>query len=199
LKSSYCTGSKTPPLAHDAPIRGQASVRNQRGEMIVEFASALTILIICFFIPLLNLTAVPVRYLIGVGMISDLTHKLSLAESRTQAISLASDLTSYQEFAKKFGISIGECNLSMICRNKASETIVLPEKKPVPAAWLPGGAKGPCIYLLQTKTELAISPLVCGSPKVPGVTAPLKLTFVANSPWENLSCDPSTRLFYLNE
>jgi hypothetical protein len=199
LKSNYSLGSAAPPCAKEESVHRQAIVRNQRGEMITEFASALTILIVCFFIPLLNLTAIPVRYLIGMGMMSDLTHKLSLAETRGQAVSLASNLTSYQQLANKFGISIGECDLSMICKNKASETIILPGKKPVPAAWLPGGTKGPCIYLLQTETELAISPLMCGGPRVPGLTAPLKLTFVSNSPWENLSCDPATRAFYVNE
>ncbi len=174
-------------------------MRGERGELMAEFAAALAILICCIFIPLTNLAAVPVRYLIGYSMVSEFTHKLSLAEKRSQAITLTRVSSPFEKFAREFGISVGDSELSVLCKNNESETLTVANKEPIPQAWLPGGSKGPCIYLLQNRVDITIQPILSLSLKAPGLTSPLSLTVQSDAPWENLSCDPLTRQFYINE
>jgi hypothetical protein len=173
--------------------------RGNRGEMMTEFASALTILICFLLLPLLNLAAVPIRYIISFAMVSNLTHKLSLAEKRSQAVALAAHQTAYHDFANKFGITMGTCNVYIICKNQKFESIALPANKPIPPEWLPGGFRGQSNYFLQTETDMQIAPFVCFTPKIPGMSSPIQVNMIATTPWENLGLDPATQGFYLNE
>jgi len=166
---------------------------------MTEFAAAITIFICCLILPLVNLAAVPMRYIIAFGMVSDMTQKFSCAEKRSQAVALALQPTSYQEFAKQFGISMRECSVSILCKSQNAESLILPECKPIPMTWLPGSKRGQINYFLKTETNVEIPPFVCIGPKVAGITAPIKMKLTATAPWENLGCDPATQEFYLNE
>jgi hypothetical protein len=188
---TLCVSTSIPPVGHVG--------RDERGLPIAEFVSALGIFIFFVLIPLADLTAMPVRFLIGYSMILDFTHKLSLSETRSQAITLAGSSSSYEQMARQLGVPIGNSELSVLCKNNKSETLTVENNKPIPRAWLPGGTKGPCTYLLQNKVKIKIEPLLSLGLKVAGITAPLSVTLQSDAPWKNLSCDPLTREFYINE
>jgi len=173
--------------------------RRQGGSLMTEFASAFTIFICCLLIPLINLSVVPVRYVIVFAMVTDLTRKAATAETRSQAIGIATKSGFHQDFAQKFGISMATPSVSIVCKNQDSEVVVFPYKKRIPTAWLPGGSRSQCNYLLQTTTDVEIPPLFCCGPKITALTAPVPLTITSAVPWENLGCDPSTQEFYINE
>jgi hypothetical protein len=174
--------------------------RNERGSLMTEFASAFVLFTCCLMIPLVNISVIPVRYVISFAMVAEVTRKLSIAETRSQAITLASQPAFYQTFANQFGINMQAPTLSVICKDQNSEMMIFPDKKPIPAAWLPGGSRGNhCNYLLQTATTVEIPPLFCVGPRIPCLTSPMLFNISATAPWENLGCDPSTRQFYINE
>lgn len=112
---------------------------------------------------------------------------------------MAADSDNYQGLAKNLGIAIDNCKVSLICQNQNSQSISLPANQPVPPDWLPGGSQEQCDYFLQTQVNVEISPWFCSEPAIPGMTAPLPVTFTTSVPWENLGCDPATQQFYLNE
>jgi hypothetical protein len=174
--------------------------RNQRGSLMTEFASAFVLFTCCLMIPLINISVIPVRYVISFAMVSEVTRKLALAETRSQAISLAAQPAFYQTFAKQFGIAMEPPTLSVVCKDQNSETVIFPDKKPIPPVWLPGGSRSShCNYLLRTETTVQIPPLFCFGPKIPALTSPILFNIGATAPWENLGCDPNTREFYINE
>ncbi len=173
--------------------------RNRHGSLLTEFSAAFTIFVCCLLIPLLNLSVIPLRYVVAYALVSSLTHKAATAETRSQAIALANNSEYYQNFASRFGFSLGASSLSIVCKNRDSKFIILPEKKPIPAVWLPGGSRSDCNYLLQLETVVSIPPLFCVGPKITALTAPVSVMITSNAPWENLGRDPSTEGFFINE
>jgi hypothetical protein len=176
-----------------------AKLRNKQGGLLPEFASALVIFIMCLLIPLANLSAVPIRYVIAFGMVSDLAHRLALQEKRSKAIFLADAPSSYQDLAYRAGVHVVDCNVAMIVQNGRNEMAVFPEKKRIPAEWLPGGTRGQCSYVIQSQTAVAIAPLICIGPNIPALTAPVQMTITTKAPWENLGMDPMTQEYFINE
>jgi hypothetical protein len=179
---------------------GIRSHRNQRGSLMTEFAGAFVLFICCVMIPLINISVIPVRYVVSFAMVSEMTRKLALAETRSQAVTLATQPAFYQSFAGQFGITLEAPTISVVCKDQDSDVQVFPGKKPIPKVWLPGGSRSAhCNYLLKTETVAQIPPLVCVGPKIAALTAPVPFTISATAPWENLGCDPATREFYINE
>src|SRR5277367_5374016 len=134
--------------------------RNQRGSLMTEFASAFVLFTCCLMIPLVNISVIPVRYVISFAMVSEVTRKLAIAETRSQAIALAAQPDFYQNFAKQFAIKMEPPTLSIICKDQNSAMMVFPDKKPIPAVYLPGGSRSThCNYLLQTATTVQIPPM----------------------------------------
>jgi hypothetical protein len=174
--------------------------RNQRGSLMTEFAAAFVLFTCCLMIPLVNISVIPVRYVISFAMVSEVTRKLAIAETRSQAMTLASQAAFYQGFAKQFGITMEPPILSLICKDQNSAMMIFPGRKPIPAVFLPGGSRSNhCNYLLKTETSVQIPPLFCIGPRIPALTSPISFNISATAPWENLGCDPATREFYINE
>ncbi|HNM48300.1 MAG TPA: hypothetical protein PKN86_01315, partial [Candidatus Obscuribacter sp.] len=52
--------------------------RNRSGHAMSEFAAALIVLISFIFMPLLNISIIPVRYLMAQGVLNELSHRVVL-------------------------------------------------------------------------------------------------------------------------
>jgi len=176
-----------------------AKLRSKQGGLLPEFASAIVIFVLALLIPLANLSAVPIRYVIAYGMVSDLSHRLALQEKRSKAVYLSDAPSFYQDLAYRTGVHVNDCNVAVIVQNGRNETAVFPEKKRIPAEWLPGGSRGQCSYVIQSQTDVAIAPLICIGPKIPALTAPVQMTITTKAPWENLGMDPITQEYFINE
>lgn len=170
---------------------------NNKGYNLPEFAVAF----IVFTLVLLAIafgTVVPFRYMLANGMVASMVHRASLAEKRSLSYTaLAQDPC--MNFARQCGIDFGAGKIGVVCISKTGGSLTVPSGSPVPKDWLPGGKNAPCTYLLQISQPATINSLITSSNGMPGVTAPLKVTFNANSCWENLGCDPETKDFYINE
>ena len=167
--------------------------------MLSEFGAAITIFICCLLPPLINIATVVFRYVVAYAIAGAITHNVSLCDTRHHAIKLTNETTRYQSFARALGFSFNQCDISIICKNQESESITLPNLRPVPAPWLPGGKRGPCQYLLQTESNFDIPPLIGTKLQIPVLSTPINVTCTMTAPWENLGCDPVTQEFYINE
>ncbi len=167
--------------------------------MMTEFAAAFTVFICCLLVPMINVSVIPLRYVIAFAMVQEMTHKLAKCETRGQAIKQANEIVNSQDFAQRFGVTIGTSDLAILCKGQNGDLAVFQEANPLPPTWLPGGQRSQCNYLLQVQTPVDIPPLFCGGPKITALTAPIKLNIVTTAPWENLGCDPATQKFYINE
>jgi hypothetical protein len=176
-----------------------SKLRNEHGGLLPEFASALVIFVVCLLFPLANLSAVPIRYVIAYGMVSDLSHRLALQEKRSKAVYMADAPSSYQDLAYRTGVHVSDCNVSIVVQNARNETAIFPEKKKIPAEWLPGGSRGQCSYVIQSQTGVVITPLLCFGPSIPALTAPVQMTLTTKASWENLGLDPITQEYFINE
>jgi hypothetical protein len=101
------------------------------------------------------------------------------------------------------GIDVKETELFMTIestKTRKIETFRAP--KTIPARLLPEGKDSPCVYLLDLRVDVAIHPLISVSwtnVQVPGLTGPIPIRFHEVSAWENLTRDPVTSDFFLNQ
>lgn len=174
--------------------------RSQSGGAIAEFGAAFVVLVIFFFVPLVNLGFIGVRYFIAQGLIQEYVHRLSLAEKRSEAYaSLATD-SWWKDFCDRCGVTVAGRELSMVvCGANGTDKIAVAGGSPISSQWLPGGSKGPCIYTFDLVVDVEIPPIYTGGPAVPGITAPIPLKIQAHSNWENLSRNPVSTEYFINE
>lgn len=179
---------------------GALKRRNNRGGSIAEFGAAFLVLVVFIFIPLVNACFVAVRYFIATGAISEYVHRLSLTERRSQAVSMLSSDTWWSDFASKCGVTVTNKKLSVvICGANESDKLTLNQIQDVPANWLPNGDKGPCVYTIQLDVNVDVAPVYAGGAGCPGITAPVPMKISAHSDWENLSRNPKTKRYFINE
>lgn len=181
-------------------MSNRAKNRSKRGGAIAEFGTAFVVLVIFFFVPLVNLSFIAVRYFIAQGLVQEYVHRLAQCEKRTEAYGMLSSDVWWKEFCDRCGVTIGTPELKLlICGSSSPEKISVAQGTPVSSQWLPGGVKAPCIYTMDLVVDVLIPPVYNGGPAVPGITAPLPLKIEGHSNWENLSRNPASTEFYINE
>lgn len=175
--------------------------RKALGAALSEFAAAFLVLVVFLFIPLVNMSFVAVRFFIADGAVKEFAHRLSLCEKRSDAYESLSSDSWWREFCAKCGVEMSEPKLSLlVCSADGAEKIILGSGQQVPAAWLPGGAKAPCIYSLDLSVDLMIQPVYNGGgPPVAGLTQAIPFTLNGKSNWENLSVNPASKHYFINE
>lgn len=174
--------------------------RSQKGAALTEFSAAFVVLVIFFFVPLVNLSFIGVRFFIAQGAVQEFVHRLALAERRSESYSTLTADTWWSDFCKNCGLQIGTTKLDMIvCATNTADQIRLAQGQHVPSDFLPGGAKAPCIYSYELTVDISVPPIYSGGPAVPGITTPIPLKLAGRSAWENLSRDPATTEYYINE
>jgi hypothetical protein len=182
----------------------QTSRRKRRsdGHVIAEFAPALAILAIMVFIPLLDLTIVPIRWTLAQQLVDDYARKLALCETFSEALAtMRAEPSLHQRLEHIGGIQTKALDVQLQISD-ASETITVSDVGKIPAAWLPSGTHRVCTYTLCVKAQSLLSPAILfqtGNEKIPGLSAPIPLEITASHQWGNLAVDPITRNFYINE
>lgn len=172
--------------------------RRKKGQAIVEFGPAMVLFVCCFLAPMIDVSFIPVRYFITQGVLNETAHRLCLAEKRTDAKSIAENGW-WTGFLHNCGVTVHPEPLRvMVCGNDGN-VVAYNAAEPIPSPYLPGGAKSPCVYAMELNVKADISPLFHGSTGLPGFTAPVSMNMSGRSNWENLSRDPATRKFYINE
>lgn len=174
--------------------------RGKRGGTIAEFGTAFVVLVVFFFIPLVNLSFIAVRYFIAQGLIQEYVHRLAQVEKRSDAYSMLSSDTWWKDFCDRCGVTVSSHVLKLqVCGANSGEKISVNSGAPVSTQWLPGGSKGPCVYTMDLLVDVNVPPIYSGGPSVPGITSPLPLQIAAHSNWENLSRNPVTTEYFINE
>lgn len=178
----------------------QVTIRNQRGNALSEFAPALIVFVCFVMIPLIDIAFVPVRYFIAAGVVNECTHRLSLAEKRSESYEILAEGW-WKDFLSKSGVNLrAEPKLKLvICGKNEGDKITLNEGQAVPSNWLPNGDKGPCVYSMELSVETDIHPLFLGSSGLPGFTSPIPIKICSRSNWENFGRNPENNAYYINE
>lgn len=172
--------------------------RRRKGQALVEFGPAMAMFVCFFLAPLIDIAFIPVRYFITQGVLNETAHRLCLAEKRSEAHAIATSGW-WTSFLNNCGVVVKPQPLRVLVGGKGGEVAVFSVGQPIPQPYLPGGDKGPCVYAVELSVDAEISPLFHGSSGLPGFTAPVKMKMSGRSNWENLSRDPATRKFYINE
>lgn len=181
--------------------KGTARRRNRHGHAISEFGAAMVVFVCCFLAPMIDLSFIPVRYLIAQGVVIELTHRLALTEKRTDAYALLNSDPWWKNFLDKCGVTVNNPKLkmvvcgqnpsNMISQNSAGDNLT--------TEWLPGGANGPCVYSLELVVDCDLPPLFNLNAGIPGFTSPVTIPIKGRSQWENLGLNPQTGKYYINE
>lgn len=173
--------------------------RNNRGTAMAEFGPVVVVLFCFFFLPLINLSFVPVRFMLCQGAVADLTRRLAHCEKRSDADAMLKRDRWWHQFASACGATITNERLAMIITTAdgADRLVVQPGGK-IGAEWLPGGAKSPCIYSMEVKAQASIDQPYKG---IPGLGDSVTTTLCVRTQWENLSRDPKSQNldFFINE
>jgi hypothetical protein len=179
------------------------SLRRRHGHALTEFGPALFMFIIFFFIPLIDLGFIPVRYVIALGVVDNLNKRMSMVEKMTDAQQLLKT-DGWVTQLNHFGVEVKsfELSLKIVSKANADDSVVVPLTSPITNDWLPDGSNCPCVYYLQLSVDTTISPLFTMNlpwSGVPGLTAPVPINLFTSAAWENFGRDPDNNQFYLNE
>lgn len=181
------------------------NIRSNKGAQIAEFAAALVLLVLLFFVPMLDLGILPVRYFLAQELISTYARKLSLCESLSQSYAVMdADPSLESRLIHLGGVQPKAINLRLVITqtNDPHERIVITEPRKIPKEWLPEGRKNPCEYILELSCDCQIAPAILlryGGIHAMGLTDAVPFRIGATSPWENLGRNPITKGYFINE
>jgi hypothetical protein len=189
--------------------KSQHSLKRRRsGAQLMEFAAAITVLALVI-IPLANLSLVPVRWMLVQEFVNGYSRQLAFCETFGQCCQMLEADDSFREKLKSFsGVGIDFARVQMRITRVAAgsypqEELIVSHPREIPPAWLPNGAKGPCIYTLDLQVKSAIAPAVLlpqsSIASIPGLNAPFDLLVSSTREWANLGRNPVTNKFFLNE
>lgn len=188
--------------------RQQRLARRSQIGSIAEFAPALTILIFFVVIPLLDLTIVPVRWMLAHELLNDYSRKLALCETFSQSYSAMNADPSLQNRLQNLGgVTVESLRLTLRISRvfkepHPEEVLVVTSPGQIPPAWLPDGAKAPCSYALNVEIQSKMAPAIMVPIRnvyIPGLSAPIPLTISSSHEWENFGRNPANGKYFLNE
>lgn len=182
-------------------IQEQRRKRTAKGAALAEFGAAFVLLVVFFFIPLVNMSFIGVRFFIAQGAIQEFAHRLAMAEKRSDSYSMLAADSFWSDFCKNCGVDISGSHLQLVlCAANSPDQLRLDQFQKVPAEWLPGGAKAPCIYTYDLKVDIKIPAIYSGGgPDIPALTRPVQVSLNGRSAWENLSRNPASMEYFINE
>jgi len=174
----------------------------------MEFAAGMIILVFFVFIPLLDLTIVPIRWMLAQELVNDYARKLALCETFSRSYrTLEADPSLTTRLQRLGGVSVQSLHLRLRITRifqtpHAPEVFIVEDPTRIPAAWLPDGGKAPCSYSMELDVHSLMSPAILFPNKgwsIPGLTVPFPLLISATHEWENVGRNPLTGKFFLNE
>ncbi|MDZ4731731.1 MAG: hypothetical protein SH820_17515 [Xanthomonadales bacterium] len=176
--------------------------------MLTDFSAALILLIFLVFVPLIDLTIVPIRWMLAQELVNGYARRLSLCETFSESrMRMDADPSLRTKLHNLGGVTTESINLRLritrIFRYPHAEEFILAEKpRQIPADWLPNGAKAPCSYQLELNVRSQMSPAILLPLKgvsIPGLTKPIPFLISSSHEWANCNPDPATGTFFLNE
>lgn len=165
-----------------------ASARSQSGLQLVEFATALILLIVAIVAPLLSISLSLVR----VSMTQYATDRVTARLARSENFSKAYALARSSQPGGGNALGLSNVKLSMVISSGEQTSMAVSQAGAVPPDLLPGAGAVEHNYSLLLQGDLPVD-----SP-IPG-QAPAIVHIRSNATWENLGRNPVTRQFYLNE
>jgi len=164
------------------------------------------ILVAVVVVPLLDLMIVPVRWMLAQELANDYARRLAMCETFRQSYALMdADPSLAARLQQLGGVKAESISLRLrISRIGAAseEAVVVDQPGKIPQEWLPNGSKAPCEYFLELDIKSLLSPAILVSipgTTVPGLTTPIPVVIRASHEWANLSMNPNTQMFYINE
>ncbi|MBX9567839.1 MAG: hypothetical protein K2X77_03050 [Candidatus Obscuribacterales bacterium] len=181
--------------------KNEWKIRSSLGANMLEFSAVFAVLILVIILPLVDLCAIPIRYFFANTAVKETIHTLALSTKFSQAQAALSSGSLLQARLNAItGVSLNKADLSLVA-NSAGGSSTFGSPGSVSENWLPDGKDGPYRYKLELTCDLDISPLfmIASDSSIPGLSAPFRTKIVESYAWENLSKDPNTGQFYLNE
>ena len=168
--------------------------RTRKGQ-ISDFGAALMLLVCFVLFPLMNLSFIPVRYMITQGAMSELVRRLAHSDKYSEAQAQMKRETWWKTFLGGCGVDISKERMFLLITTSdgAKSFSVSGDETNIPDQWLPGGENAPCIYTLSVAADCSIAPLYAGPFQPPTVSV------AAHAEWENLSKDPQSLRYFINE
>jgi hypothetical protein len=192
-------------------IRGRSLLRVKEralGSQIVEFGSALFLLFVFIFLPLLDLAIVPIRWMMAQELINTYVRTLAMCETYTQSLcTMEADPSLRARLLNIGGIEVTSTTLYLTItrtsmNNDSTKFIEVRKPGAIPDEWLPDGKLAPCQYLMVLDVKATISPAVLlkwGTLSIPGLTKPIPISIVVLHDWGNLGKDPASEKYFMNE
>jgi hypothetical protein len=180
----------------------------RNGSQIVEFAAAIFLLTGFVAVPALDLSIVPIRWVMAQQLIDSYVRTLAMSETFTEALHiLETDPSLTTRLVKLGGVKVESLDLTLkitrVVQNPAeAKSFEVHAPGNIPPAWLPNGACQPCTYALHIDAKLAIAPaLMIGfeGMSIPGLTAPIPVLVHSSHEWMNLGQDPATEKYFMNQ
>lgn len=185
--------------------------RTESGTAITEFTAGLVMFFCFFFIPVVDMSFLPARYLLVHTYLDKVVHRMALSEKRSQAMQYLNG-GSWKAAVEKLGVTVKDAKATLvICDDTGGQKLSLAGGADVPQDQLPNGAKLPNgdnqarIYSLELAVVVDIPPLFNNKVGLPGFNKPITVTLRTRDQWENLSPDPLTTSdpkavkYYINE
>lgn len=172
-------------------------MRSTQGANLLEFSAVFAVLVVVILLPLVDLCAIPIRTFFASTAVKETIHTLALSSKFSQARSSVKGVLQPRLDAIT-GVSLRSADLSLVANSSSGSATF---SGSVPETWLPDGKNGPYHYKLLLTCEMDISPLflIGAGGDIPGFSSPFRTKISESYAWENLSKDPATGQFFLNE
>ena len=175
--------------------------RRANGSTIAEFGAGLVVFVCVVFIPVIDMSFVPARFLLVQNYLEKVVHHMAVSEKRSEAIKYMNESgNDWKKVVETFGVTFKNAKANLLVLDNSGNTqLSLPGTAPVPKAWLPTSTNQSRLYSLELVCDVDIPPLFKGSSGLPGFSKPIAFTFRNRAQWENLSPDPLQGEYYINE
>jgi len=135
--------------------------------------------------------------MVAQGVFSELSRRLGHCEKYTEAQALMKNEKWWSESLAMCGVTLNKPQLELlVTTGDGARSAVFSGGNKLPDEWLPGGANSvptPCIYSIGLSADCTIAALYQGP------FAPAVIKVSAHSQWENLSKDPTSHYYFINE
>ncbi len=174
--------------------------RNEKGTAITEFAGSLVIFICFAFIPFVDMAFVPARYLLVSTYLENVVHHMALSEKRSDALFYLKNGSNFRAFVNTLGVNLHSADANLVvCDDSGATRSVIPGSTPVPDNMLPNSTNKPLVYTLELNVVADVPPLFGQAGSIPGFNKAIIFNFKNRYDWENLSPDPQSGTYFINE
>ncbi len=172
--------------------RKQAKPRTKCGTALTEFTAGMVLFFCFLFVPAIDMSFVPVRYLLVDSYLETIVHHMALSEKRSDAISYL-NTGAWKADVEKWGVKVKNAKATLVINdNTGGKTLTVEAGNPVPPNWLPNSIKKgqALVYSLELTVDADVPPLYSSDIGLPGFNKAIAFTFRHRDQWENLSANP---------